>query len=320
MIMKKKEMKNNIMENKVMDLYISVRGGLGKNLSFTGVAKWLKDNNKFEHIYVHSPYFDVFECCPAVDGIYKPNEIRDFIFDAKHDNARLVIDNMYQTEEFIYKTINYKDAWLKMLGIEDSIDEVKVCVEPLTAYPALQNFVDQVKKDIKDKGYKDFAIMQFTGGQSPLVQVPNNDWTKVPYDYQNEPLKRHYPIEKAQAFVELYHKANPETAVILYQLPNEPKPQGEFIFNYVIPYLTYNLLAREAKEIVTIDSSLQHLTAGLCKTTVIWGHSLPESFGYEYNNNIIQECRRDDLCYFTELGPSGARVKYITPEELVNVL
>ena len=49
----------------------------------------------------------------------------------------------------------------------------------------------------------------------------------------------------------------------------------------------------------------------------MWHHTLPENFGYIYNNNLKAECRRDDILYFTQLGPSAAKVKYIAPAELL---
>ena len=73
----------------------------------------------------------------------------------------------------------------------------------------------------------------------------------------------------------------------------------------------------ECKGILCIDSSLHHLVAGLNKTVVLWGHSLPTSFGYEYDKNIIQNCNREDILYFSALGASGARIDYIDPNELV---
>ena len=176
--------------------------------------------------------------------------------------------------------------------------------------------------------------MQFTGGQSPLVQVPmeirKNEqgmdvqvpaWDKVPYNYENEPLKRHYPKELADEFVYLFMKKHPKTAVILYQLPNEPVTKDD-AFLFTIPYLAYYLLAKEpkCKGTVSIDSSLQHLVAGVCKSVVIWGHSLPNSFSYEYDVHIIQGCRRDDILYFSALGPSGARIDYIQPDELLAIV
>ena len=43
---------------------------------------------------------------------------------------------------------------------------------------------------------------------------------------------------------------------------------------------------------------------------------MPENFGYKCNKNVVQDCRRDDILYFTALGPSGAKVKYIEPDKL----
>ncbi len=203
-------------------------------------------------------------------------------------------------------------------------------LDPLRKYPYLRPQIEQVRNAIKQKGFKDFVIMQFTGGQSPLIQVPPKvvkneqgmdmqvpDWSKVPYNYDNEPLKRHYPTEKAQEFVDLFASAHPDTAILLFQLPNEPMPHNNSTFNFTIPYLTYYELAKEAAGVVTIDSSLQHLVAGVTKSVVIWAHSKPESFGYSYNKNIEQPCRTNDLLYFSALGPSGAKVDYISPAELL---
>ena len=171
-------------------------------------------------------------------------------------------------------------------------------------------------------GVEDFVIMQFEGGQSPLVDVPkapdgSPDWTKIPTNYESEPLKRHYPFEKAQEFINLFQKAHPRTGIVLYQLPNEHRYEGTL--DFMLPYLCYYELAKSEKcrGTVSIDSSLQHMVAGITKSVVIWGHSLPLSFGYNYNKNIIQKCNRDDILYFSALGPSGARIDYIQPEELL---
>lgn len=309
-----------------MNYFISVQGGTGLNVSLASFLTAIKPQHPEDKYFVTSPYYDLFEACEAVDGVYKPNEMRDFIFDAINmKNSKIINTRLYDLDKFIRKELNYSEAWAWLLGYHTFKDTeggtaVKSVLNPYKVYPQLKAQVETIQKAITEKGYKDYAIMQFCGSQSPLVQVPNGDWSKVPYDYQNEPLKRHYPLDKAQKFVELYHKANPETAIILYQLPNEPKPEAPYIFVNVMPYLAYYELAKNAKEVVTIDSSLQHLIAGLTKTTVIWGHTLPDNFGYSYNNNIIQDCRRDDILYFTQLGPSGARIQYIEPEDLLNAI
>lgn len=315
-------------------IFINVMGGTGLQISLASFISYIKSNgdkngNKDYEFNVMSPYFDIFLACESVDNVYQPNEVKDFIFDAKAKDATIVTTRLYDLSDFIFKRLNYSEAWAKLCDIpfEDTKEGTKVTsvLNPYKAFPNLKQPVENIKDQIRQKGFKDYAIMQFTGGQSPLVQVPTNqqgqpDWSKVPYDYQNEPLKRHWPIDKVQEFVDLYSKANPKTAIIMYQLPNEPIPTGDNIVTATMPYLAYYELAKDSKEIVCIDSSLMHLTAGLTKATVIWAHSLPGNFGYSYNHNIIQDCRRDDLLYFTALGPSGAKVKYIEPEELMNAV
>ena len=311
------------MEKKT-SIYINSQGGTGFNLALAHVIPELKE--KYDEVAVLSPYFDIFESCPYVDLVYKPNEIRDFIFDARSKDAKLICERMYDSEEFIYKKVSYADAWRKAAGLKTKGNkdgsDTKTNLEPEKKYPYLINQADDILKKVKENGFKDFVIMQFTGGQSPLTQVPANekgepDWSKVPYNYDNEPLKRHYPIDLVNQFISLFRAAHPETAIILYQLPNEPAPDG--VFRFTIPYLAYHVLARkeECVGVVTIDSSLQHLVAGLAKTLVIWGHSLPLSFGYDYNKNILQDCRRDDILYFSALGPSGAAIRYIKPTDLL---
>lgn len=306
------------------NLYINSQGGLGFNIALASVAKELKQ--KYDRICVLSAYFDVFESCKSVDYVYKPHEIRDFIFDAKHDDAKLICERMYDTEDFIYKKLSYADAWRKAceLPVENNKGGSNTISElyPLEKYQHIEQLTNQVLQQIQEGGYENFVIMQFEGGQSPLIEVPrdqagNPDWSKVPTNYDNEPLKRHYPFEKAKDFIKMFQEAHPKTAVVMYQLPNEHKYENTICVE--IPYLCYYELAKKINCLgtVSIDSSLQHLVAGINKSVVLWGHSLPDSFGYSYNKNIIQPCNRDDILYFSALGPSGARIDYIQPEDLL---
>lgn len=318
-------------------IYIQAQGGLGCQISYVSFISYVKRTfpGEFE-FYICSAYYDIAESCPDVDGVYKPNELKDLILDAHANNGELYVHRMYDLQGFIFKELNYQTALAKMLNIEIP-DTVSKCMsmypvlEPFNKYPSLRQMADGLLNLIKEKGFEDYALMQFTGGQSPLVQVPPKrdangnplpepDWDAVPYDYNNEPLKRHYPVDKAQEFINLYHEKFPNRAIILYQLPNESQgcPDGDFVFRATVPYLTYYELAKDAKDIVCIDSSLQHLASNPDRPiNVIWGHSLPEHFGYSYNNNIVQQCRRDDLFYFTALGPCGAKVSYIEPSKLL---
>ena len=306
------------------NIYINSQGGLGFNLALGHIAKELK--NKYDKVCILSPYFDVFESNPYVDYVYKVNEIRDFIFDAKHDDAKLICERMYDSEDFIYKKVSYADAWRKAAGLEPKGNtegsDTKAEMNPSKRFPDLSGKANNILNIIKDQGYENFVIMQFEGGQSPLIEVPLNDkgkpdWKKVPTNYENEPLKRHYPFDRAAEFIKLFRESHPKTAIIMYQLPNEHCYDETMRFE--LPYLTYYELAKneKCKGTVSIDSSLQHMVAGITKSVVIWGHSLPQSFGYDYNKNIIQKCNRDDILYFSALGPSGARIDYIEPADLL---
>lgn len=307
------------------NLYINSQGGLGFNLALSHVIPELKQT--FEKICVISPYSDVFESCESVDYVYKAHEMRDFIFDAKHDDAKLICERMYDSEDFIYKKVSYADAWRKACNIplkgNKTGSDTHANLNPSKYFPNCKTQANDFMKEFLSRGFDDFVIMQFEGGQSPLVQVPLDehgrpDWSKLPTSYDNEPLKRHYPFDKAAQFISLFRKKHPRTAIVMYQLPNEH--HYEETFEKGLPYLAYYEMARnpKCKGTVSIDSSLQHLVAGVTKSVVIWGHSLPDSFGYEYNRNIIQKCNRDDILYFSALGPSGARIDYISPEELLS--
>lgn len=295
--------------------YINVTGGLGYNLALARVITHYGDDYDF---YIKSPYWDVFRACEKVKHVYKENEGRDFIFDAKRDGGIIIQHRLYDISDFIYKKLNYTQAWCQLLGLPkvDADDAIgtsldKLELNPCRYFPVTTTQVEAILSDIQKKGYEDFILVQFWGGQSPIGCDFNQ-----PYSYENEPLKRVYPIELAQEFVNLFKKENPKTAVIMYSLPNEPSVAG--CEKYLYPYMTYYELSKSklCKGAVTIDSSLAHLVSGNCKVLTLWAHSHPSNFGYSFNKNIIQDCDRSEILYFTELGPSGTRINYIAPSDL----
>ena len=299
-----------------MEYYINVSGGLGYNLSLVRVLSFLKKKNSDYKFSVCSPYWDIFASASCVDTYYKAEEFRDFIFDAKDKNAKIIVNRIYDDEDFIYKRVNYSEAWIKLLGIKETLPKEDTegngtslelnLDKVLYAFPDVEKQKNKVLQSLKGKS---FIMVQFWGGQSPLAIQQN-------YNYITEPLHRAYPVELAQRFVNAFKEANPDIEIIQYTLPNEPHLKNCLTFE--VPYVTYYLLSKEdiCKGFVSIDSSLQHLVSGNCDGIVLWGHTLPTSFGYTMNQNVIQKCRRDDILYFTQLGASGAKIDYIEPEKL----
>lgn len=306
------------------NILVDVRGGTGKNFAFISIAKELKE--KYEHVSVITPYFDIPLSSSYVDKVYNPNEVRSAIEDAG-DDTLIVIDHIYDTDAFIRKEISYQDAFRLACGLKAKDEKTGGTtavseLNPTKPFPYLDNQKNSILKSIKENGFENFIIVQFTGSQSPLQQVPTNekgepDWSKVPYNGQNTGLSRHYPKDLADEFIKLFREAHPKTAIVNYSLPNEYRFDG--VFQFTVPYLAYYELAKlpECKGIVAIDSSLQHMVAGVTKAVVLWAHSLPDSFGYKYNRNIIQPCKRDGIKYFSALGPASNRIDYIKPEALL---
>ena len=298
-------------------IYISVNGGTGLNRSLCNVLEEAK--KKYDRIAVLSPYWDLFASCKWVDRVYRSEEGRDFILDAKYDNAEIITSRLYDLNDFIYKRLNYEDAWRQLLHLKPRVNigepgEVIDDLDPLVKFPNTNNDSFNIISDLNGKGYENFIIVQFHGGQSPLCEC------NTQYDENNEPLQRHYPSELAQEFIDLFREQFPKTAIINYSLPNEP--QYKNTERYDMPYLSYIQLAKNNKCIgfVSIDSSLQHLLSGIKPGVVIWGQSLPEAFGYKCNTNVIQDCRRDDILYMNLLGPSGAKIDYIEPRKLLDIV
>lgn len=295
-------------------IYVNVKMGLGGNIA---LARFIQsvDTKKY-NFYVCSPYYDVFKA--AKIPYYRPECIKDWLFDARDDEDSLIVEHrLYDMDGFIRKKQDYFEAWRTLCNIpEEDCDREKynhLEMDCVGAFPDLGNIVSGILSKIKDK----YILIQNCGSQSPLDTLPEGGWNKKPYDTEHEPLKRVYKKELAQKWVNLFKQSNPDVAIIQYALPNEELLDG--CEHYTIPYLCYKELAKSDRCLgaFCIDSSLQHLITGDCKVMVLWGHSLPEHFGYNCNKNIIQKCRRDDILYFTELGPSGAKVQYADPAYLV---
>lgn len=310
---------------KYENILIDVRGGTGKNVALASILNEVKEHYRI--VSVISPYYDIFKACPFCDYAYKPEQYKSALEDAG-DDTYIAIDHIYDTDAFIRKEISYADAFRRLCLIpEKGDDKFGMTVKCNLDTKRVSDFTVLIKQflaKIKEEGKEDFIIFQHTGGQTPLIslQAPrdsngNIDWTKVPYTGADNGLSRHYPTEKASRFVELFKKAYPKTAVVSYTLPNEPVAEGSIRF--IMPYLSYIDVAKlpECKGIVTIDSSLQHLTAGLTRTVVMWNHTLPQSFGYAYNLNLVSRCRREGIKYFSALGSAGNRIEYIEPDKLL---
>jgi hypothetical protein len=171
--------------------------------------------------------------------------------------------------------------------------------------------VKQIADEKMNEWNHNFCIVQFNGGQSPLGPMKDQNGNPIPYNDQQEAIKRNY--YKGEKIVQLLKEKYPDTTVVHFALPNEPTLEGTV--KVQMPYLAYHLIAAEAKAIVCTDSSLQHLSTGANdNVTVIWGETRPEHFGYKRNNNVCAQHVLNSQPYFKPLGVSPSIVRMPDPE------
>lgn len=292
---------------------INVEGGLGKNVMLTAILRELREAKGYDEIYVISPYHDVFKSCEAVTDAFQPGLgtlYQELVLDPDCD---VLWKEPYSNQRFIKKECHLFDAWAEEFGITlaDKADTYIPCLDKVVGeYPALRQIADEKMNEWNHN----FCLVQFTGGQSPLAPQKDQQGNTVPYMNAQEAIKRNYA--KGEQVVQLLKEKWPGTTVVHFGLPNEPSVNGAIKIE--VPYLTYRLLAAEAKEIICIDSSLQHLATGVNpNVTVVWGETRPEHFGYACNRNIAAKHVLNSQPYFKPLGISPSIVRMPEPEELV---
>lgn len=292
---------------------INVEGGLGKNIMLTAILEELKEKGGYDEMYVISPYHDVFKACSVVTDAFPPGQgtlYQELVLDPECD---VLWKEPYSNQKFIKKECHLFDAWAEEFGIilTDKADSYTPRLDKIEKeYPALRKIADEKMNEWNHN----FCLVQFTGGQSPLSPTQDQNGNPLPYANAQEAIKRNY--YKGEQVVKLLKDKWPDTTIVHFALPNEPSIEGAIKIE--VPYLTYHLLAPEAKEIVCIDSSLQHLATGVNDNiTVIWGETRPEHFGYACNRNIAAKHVLNSQPYFKPLGVSPSIVRMPEPEELV---
>lgn len=292
---------------------INVEGGLGKNVMLTSILAELKSAGQYDEMYVISPYHDVFKACSAVTDAFPPGQgtlYQELVLDEECD---IFWKEPYSNQKFIKKQCHLFDAWAEEIGFElgNPANEYTPQLDNVEKeYPALRKIADEKMAEWNHN----FCLVQFTGGQSPLTPQVDQNGNPVPYMNAQEAIKRNY--HKGEQIVKLLKEKWPDTTIVHFALPNEPSIDGAIKIE--VPYLTYHLLASEAKEIVCIDSSLQHLATGVNDNiTVIWGETRPEHFGYASNRNVCAKNVLNSQPYFKPLGVSPSIVRMPEPEEIV---
>jgi len=298
------------------NIFILIGGGLGKHISFTALLPHLKET--YDNIYVSAPYSEIFSGNPYITKI-NPKTDKDFYHNVLlKDSTKIVISDPYEQQSFIKKEKHILEVWADMCDIK--IDNA-MNLKPELYMSENEKFV--IDKDLnmfKDFTKNKFILVQLSGGQSPkdFEQHGNQE-----FQYYNEKYKRHYPFDY---YVELITKIKdlyPDHLIIKYGLINEPIPYE--INKMVVTikpnlyYKSYHWIAKQARHIICIDSSLQHITVGKKESIVVWGETRPEHFGYSFHKNIIEK-NENTISYFKPFGEINENVIFPKPEKILYYL
>ena len=205
----------------------------------------------------------------------KENEIGTFFnthWTELYNNLDIFSEEPYNLGDFGMRRIGFIDAYRYVTGLEAS----KQSSEPSSVYPYIKPTTEIINAAVDfSKAHKKFILVQFHGGQNPAGMQPNQQ-----YIYEENGLKRHYPLEMANELVTKLKADGYE--VLHYTLPNEPHLKDAIYMQNIMPQLFYQEVAKYAEGVVTIDSSLMHLTSSTAKKmVVIWVQTSPLSFGYK---------------------------------------
>jgi hypothetical protein len=150
-------------------------------------------------------------------------------------------------------------------------------------------YTEHLKEDV-DKTFKeaevakDYILVQFSGGQSPIRWENNAHYSSI------DPGRNYHPY-LAQQLINLIHEANPDTTIVNFSLPNEPHYDNTVKIQ--MPFAMWHEALKGAKAFIGIDSSLQHLSASAgVKGVVLWGSTRFNQLGYMRNTNMN--------CYMTD--------------------
>ena len=293
---------------------INVDGGLGKNVMLTSLMPMLA--TKYDEIYVISPYVDVFKACSFVTAAFEPGPqcatlYQELVLDEDTD---VLWKEPYSNQRFIKKQCHLFDAWLEEFGISEQ-DTSSLTPIMDTVRETFTNIADVVDQKAKELGK--FILVQFCGGQSPLAPQVDMKGNAVPYNDQQEYIKRNF--YKGQELIDRLRETYPDAKIVHYALPNEPTYKGAEKLQ--LPYIAYRLLAEKAFKVVCTDSSLQHIATGACNDiTVIWGETRPEHFGYPCNRNIAAKRVLNSQPYFKPMGASPSIVKMPSVDEVMDIV
>jgi hypothetical protein len=244
-----------------------IKGGLGKHIAATAVAKAIKNNYPSRKLIVVCVYTDVFMNLPYVDRVYQLGATSYFYQTYIENQDSLIFSNEpYLTTDHIHKRLPLIQSWCKMYNLEYHGETPDLIFNPLQK---------KISKDVWVKNDKPVMVIHTNGG---LIQPNAKEYLWA----------RDMPFNVAQEIVDKYRKD-----YTIYQCTkvNSPKLINANVIQWDdkqrLSTMEFLSIILHSDKRVLIDSCLQHAAAALgLPSVVLWNATSKTTFGYDIHTNI----------------------------------
>lgn len=305
-----------------MNYLVMVDHGSGAEFMQVSVIRDFANSHKDDKVYVSAvnKYFAdmlAFEV-ENVESIDR-NQIYPLFTSIMQDkkNWKVYQPDVYKKDTFFLREDNYYDVYRESLGLERKNDWSNDGSEYTPYLNAVTDDVKRVAAEFSAQHPK-FVMFQRQGGINPIT--PQQERMRILQGGENG-LKRAYPVDLSEKVVEGLAARGYE--ILQYCLPEEPHIKGTIYMQQEQNQLMYYELSKYAKAVVTIDSSLMHLSIHNCSNViVVWAQSASgdkdcRGFGYKKACNLFAHNYRPVSPYFNGM-PDSPVIDYVTPDEILS--
>lgn len=223
---------------------------------------------------------------------------------------------VYQSPSFFLREDNFYDTYRELIGMKRLKNWDKNGTDTI---PYISFVPDFIKKDAEEfvKEHPNFILFQRQGGINPVLSPQER---KESIQKGENGLKRSYPIPDSEKLVEAL--VNKGYEVLQYCLPEEPHIKSTLYLQNEANQLFYYELTKFCKGVITIDSSLLHLSIKNAPWVIcLWAQSACgdkdcRGFGYKKAHNLFCHDYKPVSPYFNGM-PDTPVIDYPSVDEIM---
>lgn len=246
-----------------------IKGGLGKHVAATAVARSIKNNHPDRKLIVVCGYPSVFYGLDFVYRSYPLGHTTYFYQDYVYNKDTLVFGNEpYETTSHISKSLPLVESWVGMYGLNYNGERPELSF----------NYTEKLKIYQNWKSEKPILLLHTSGGPINLEENKTESeklytWTRdMPYGVA------HQVVERFRNDYTIFHVTRPDAYVL----------DDVVRVDYQMNNMDFFTIVAASNKRLLIDSCLQHTASALnLPSTVLWIGTSPKVFGYQLHNNIV---------------------------------